>query len=69
MNESYFFIRDDDVSSISSKFMDFYRLMESLKIPVIYSIIPGKAEDSLIKFLKAEKSKRDSKGTGDENVR
>lgn len=56
LNKNYIFFRDDDVYKLDKNFIDFFNLFLNNKIPIVYGVIPGKAEDKLLKFLLLKKN-------------
>lgn len=57
LKQHYLFFRDDDVRRLDPSFLRFFNLFWEKKIPVVYGVIPSKAEKNLIRFLRDRKKK------------
>jgi MoaA/NifB/PqqE/SkfB family radical SAM enzyme/peptidoglycan/xylan/chitin deacetylase (PgdA/CDA1 family) len=51
----YIFFRDDDVRRLDHKFLKVFDLFRKNRIPIVYGVIPAKAEQNLLQFLSAKK--------------
>ncbi len=57
MSKAYLFIRNDDVCSLTSSFQFFFEQMLGRELPVVYAVIPGKMEKSLVHFIRRAKER------------
>ncbi len=48
------FLRDDDVSTLSTAFVDFFAIFKSANLPVSYQVIPETLDDACAEFLRGE---------------
>lgn len=53
----FLFIRNDDVWVLDKSFQEFFDLMLSQKVPVVYGIIPAKLKEDTALFLRRSKEK------------
>jgi MoaA/NifB/PqqE/SkfB family radical SAM enzyme len=51
------FFRDDDVCSLSKKFLKIHKMLMRERIPVTYAVIPAKADEAVVRFLTKEKGR------------
>lgn len=51
------FIRDDDVTTLDKSFRSFFDLAMTYRIPVVYAVIPGRTEKSLVRMLLRHKER------------